>query len=136
MLTGASGRKMDTTSLARRGGLLAGAAFFVITPFSASSAPTTPDNAATAVGEIVVTAQKRAENIIDVPISMTAVTGRTLKDAGISSFHDLASIAPSFTSREWGDARTSIMTMRGVASQEANPGEQSSIGVFIDGVFL
>jgi iron complex outermembrane receptor protein len=136
MLTRASGRKMDTTSLARRGGLLAGAAFFAIAPFSASSAPTTPDNAATAVGEIVVTAQKRAENIIDVPISMTAVTGRTLKDAGISSFHDLASIAPSFTSREWGDARTSIMTMRGVASQEANPGEQSSIGVFIDGVFL
>jgi iron complex outermembrane receptor protein len=127
---------MTIKTLARHGGGLASAAFLAAAPITAWSAPPPPDSATTEVGEMVVTAQKRAENILDVPISMTAVGGQTLRDAGVSSFHDLANLAPSFTSHEWGDARTSLMTMRGVASQEANPGEQSSIGIFLDGVFL
>ena len=107
-------------------------------PSAASQTVQSPDQAegGTAVGEILVTAQKRTEDIKDVPISMTAASGATLKAAGITDINDIALIAPSFTSREWGDSRTSIITMRGVASQEANPGEQSSIGVFLDGVFM
>jgi iron complex outermembrane receptor protein len=128
---------MTFTTLARRQLFLASTALLACAPALAWGAPATQGAGAAAPdAEIVVTAQKRSENIQNVPISITAVTGRTLKEAGVTSFHDLATIAPSFTSHEWGDSRTSLMTMRGVASQEANPGEQSSIGVFLDGVFL
>lgn len=87
-------------------------------------------------GEIVITAQKREERIVDVPISLTAVSGADLSAAGITQFHDLSQVAPGFTSEQYGDARAGRMTVRGVTSQQDNPGKQSSVGVFLDGVFL
>ncbi len=86
--------------------------------------------------EIVVTAQKREENVIDVPISISVVSSRDLERSGITDFHDLSRIAPGFTSEVYGDARAGRMTIRGVASLQDNPGKQSSVGVFLDGVFL
>jgi iron complex outermembrane receptor protein len=86
--------------------------------------------------EIIITAQKREERLIDVPISLTALSADELTAAGVTQFHDLAQVTPGFTSEEYGDARAGRMTLRGVTSQQDNPGKQSSIGVFLDGVFL
>ncbi len=102
-----------------------------------SQTPLSEDSAAApGEGEIVITAQKREERLIDVPISLTAVSGDDLAAAGITQFHDLAQVAPGFTSEQYGDARAGRMTVRGVTSQQDNPGKQSSVGVFLDGVFL
>ena len=50
--------------------------------------------------EIIVTAQKRAESLQDVPISMTAITGERMKDAGITSFADLNGFVPNLAISE------------------------------------
>ncbi|HTO40220.1 MAG TPA: TonB-dependent receptor [Rhizomicrobium sp.] len=94
---------------------------------------TTPSNV---IEEVVVTAQKRSENIKDVPIAVTVVSGDRLMESQITSFHDLERVAPSFKSLPLGDARASTMNMRGVSSVQGNPGRQSSLGVFVDGVFM
>jgi outer membrane receptor protein involved in Fe transport len=85
---------------------------------------------------IVVTAQRRAEDIRDVPISITAVSAQALEDRDIRSFHDIQNIAPNFRSLQLGDSRTSVMRLRGVTSQQTNAGQKSSVANYIDGVFM
>jgi outer membrane receptor protein involved in Fe transport len=94
--------------------------------------------AATSVGvnsavleEITVTAQKRAENLQDVPISMTALNGERMEEAGISSFSDLSSLVPNFEIAE--NAVNTIITMRGI-SVGSNQSFEQSVGVYTDGV--
>jgi outer membrane receptor protein involved in Fe transport len=55
------------------------------------------DNDASDVGEIIVTAQKRAERLSDVGLSITAATGPQLRAAGINNVSDLPRITPGFT---------------------------------------
>jgi iron complex outermembrane receptor protein len=98
-----------------------------------AAAQTTPP---ATVQEVIVTAQKRAQNIKDVPISITAVSGATLARQGFVNFNDIAAVAPNMTSLQLGDSRTSTMTIRGVTSQQVNIGQQASLGVFVDGVFM
>src|SRR3546814_10417124 len=86
--------------------------------------------------EIIITAQKREERLVDVPISLTELTGEQLAAAGVTQFHDLSPVAPGFTSEEYGDARAGRIMLRGLASLPDNPGTQSSGGVFLVGVFL
>jgi iron complex outermembrane receptor protein len=88
------------------------------------------------IEEVVVTAQKREENLQDVPIAITAISGETAKKSGLTQFYDLGQYIPSFTADMYGDARAARVTLRGVASVQDNPGKQSSVGVFIDGVFM
>ena len=94
--------------------------------------------AATSVGvnsavleEITVTAQKRAENLQDVPISMTALNGERMAEAGVSSFSDLSSLVPNFEIAE--NAVNTIITMRGI-SVGSNQSFEQSVGVYTDGV--
>lgn len=86
--------------------------------------------------EVLVTAQKRTQNVKDVPIAITVIGGKRIEDNQITSFHDIERIAPSFKSLQLGDARASTMNMRGVGSVQGNPGRHSSLGVFIDGIFM
>ena len=52
--------------------------------------------------EIIVTAQKRAQNLTDVPISVSALSGEKLRDAGIENLSDLSEYAPNFKLVEGG----------------------------------
>jgi iron complex outermembrane receptor protein len=81
--------------------------------------------------EITVTAQKRAENLQDVPISMTALDGERMEEAGVSSFSDLSSLVPNFEVAE--NAVNTIITMRGI-SVGSNQSFEQSVGVYTDGV--
>ena len=119
-------------------GISAIAFCFAVLDANVTVAQLAGDDAKVAIDEnaIIVTAQKREENVIDVPISISVVSGKDLERSGINDFHDLSRIAPGFTSEEYGDARAGRMTIRGVASLQDNPGKQSSVGVFLDGVFL
>lgn len=118
-----------------RGLLFATTAFTI--PFSAAQAQTAPvADEEGGAHEIVVTAQKREQNVKDVPIAVTVIGGSRIEDSQITSFHDIERIAPSFKSLQLGDARASTMNIRGVSSVQGNPGRHSSLGVFIDGVFM
>jgi len=81
--------------------------------------------------EIIVTAQKRAQSLQDVPISMTAITGERMQDAGITSFADLSGFVPNLGISE--NAVNTIISMRGI-SVGANQSFEQSVGVYVDGV--
>ena len=81
--------------------------------------------------EIIVTAQKRAQSLQDVPISMTALSGDKMEDAGITSFSDLSGFVPNLAISE--NAVNTIITMRGI-SVGANQSFEQSVGVYVDGI--
>ena len=62
--------------------------------------------------EVIVTAQKRAESLQDVPISMTAISGDKISEANIQTMGDLSSYVPNLGISE--NAVNSIISMRGI----------------------
>jgi len=83
--------------------------------------------------EIVVTARKRTENLQEVPLSITAISGEELEKASVYALDDLAEITPGLTYQNIGAFNTP--TIRGLG-QTDQIGLQANVGVFIDGVFL
>ncbi|GAB3275429.1 TonB-dependent receptor [Parahaliea aestuarii] len=82
--------------------------------------------------EVVVTAQKRVEGLQDVPISISAVGGEKLNDAGITRMADLQTMVPNLTMSEAGIG--SNVYIRGVGSQ-VNQGFEQSVGTYVDGIY-
>ncbi|CAH0991620.1 Vitamin B12 transporter BtuB [Sinobacterium norvegicum] len=82
--------------------------------------------------EVIVTAQKRVENLQDVPVSVTAVSGDTLYDAGIQRMEGLQSYVPNLTMTETGIG-TNIY-IRGIGSG-INQGFEQSVGMYVDGIY-
>jgi outer membrane receptor protein involved in Fe transport len=90
----------------------------------------------TAPEEIIVTAQRRSQSIQDVPLAVSAFSEQTLERAGINDIKDLAILSPSIvvTSTQAETAGTTIR-IRGVGTTGDNVGLESSVAVFIDGVY-
>ena len=86
------------------------------------------------VDEIIVTAQKRAENIQDVPVSITAFSGDFLTENGVMSIEDVSRMTPNFSIYTSSLATRNLITVRGIGSAGGSAIE-SSVGVFIDGVY-
>lgn len=107
----------------------------VAVPAAAEAAEAADASNASAIEELVVTAQKRSENIQDVPISIVAISGETLRKAGINDFQNLTQLAPGLVTDANSDPRAARIGLRGVTTAQDN-GKQSSVGVFIDGVFM
>ena len=87
-----------------------------------------------ALDEVIVTAQKREENLQDVPISISAVSGEQIDNLGIQDFLDFSDQVPGLrlvTPR--GDAATSI-GIRGISSG-FNRGFEQSVALVVDGVY-
>ncbi len=98
------------------------------------SIPQTPARKAPiTLEEIVVTAQKRKQSLADVPISVTALGGEKLADAGIENLTDLSEYAPNFKLVDGGLIPN--VYMRGVGSG-SNQGFELSVGIFADGIHL
>lgn len=90
---------------------------------------------APAYGEVVVTARRRAERIEDVPVSMTAISGAQLARAGVNQVQQLQFEAPS-TNISIANPRQTNFAIRGLGNNPATDGLSSSVGVYIDGVYL
>ena len=83
--------------------------------------------------EVIVTAQKRAENLQDVPISVSALQGEKIQNAGIQNMGSLADYVPNLHIAD-APVNTNIY-MRGVGSGN-NRGFEQSVGMYIDGVYM
>ncbi len=83
--------------------------------------------------EIVVTAQKRAESLQDVPISITTIDGSKIEQASINSMNDLSAYVPNLMLTE--NAVATSIVMRGVGPG-ANQSFEQSVGLYVDGVHL
>jgi iron complex outermembrane receptor protein len=92
-------------------------------------------NAAPELEEIIVTAEKRSENIQDVPISVIAVSAQQLKDAGVKDIKDLQTLTPGLTVSSDSSEATTVARIRGIGTVGDNPGLESSVGIVIDGVY-
>ncbi|MDB5397446.1 MAG: TonB-dependent receptor, partial [Rhodospirillales bacterium] len=83
--------------------------------------------------EIVVTAQKRPENIKDAPLSVTAFTGSALTAAGITAVRDLGEIDSTLQFSAIGGIAT--VFMRGLGNPVATVGNEASVPMYIDDVY-
>lgn len=108
------------------------AATLSATPTLAQTAPAGQE--ATVVDEIIVTATRRAQRLIEAPVAVTAVSGEQLENSGVSDIRELTSLAPSVQFQTPGGGADSSIRIRGVGTTSTNPGLESSVGVIIDGV--
>lgn len=85
------------------------------------------------VEEVIVTAQRRAERLQDVPIAITVQSGEQLEKAGVTNLRDLTAVAPGV--RIAGAGANTQPSIRGVQSQQTDPGNDPNVAVYIDGVY-
>jgi iron complex outermembrane receptor protein len=100
------------------------------TPATAPAA--TQDNNA---GDIIVTATRRSERLSNVPIAVSAVGQESLQNSGGSDIRALNQLAPSLLISSTGSESNASARIRGVGTVGDNPGLESSVAVFIDGVY-
>ncbi|MDB5676749.1 MAG: TonB-dependent receptor [Sphingomonas bacterium] len=107
--------------------------------FAQSAAPAAPSQAAPdsgAPGDIIVTAQKRSENVQSVPLAVSVLSPTQLQAAGIRQFDDLGRIAPSITVRPAEHPVNANVSLRGVGTFAFGIGVESSVAVLVDEVPL
>jgi outer membrane receptor protein involved in Fe transport len=87
-------------------------------------------------GEIIITATRRAQALSDVPIAVSAVTADALSNSGASDIRQLNQLSPSLlVSSTSSEAGAGVARIRGIGTVGDNPGLESSVAVFIDGVY-
>jgi iron complex outermembrane receptor protein len=105
----------------------------------APPAAAAPDQAAAESGtaDIVVTARRRSERLLDTPVAITAFTGDALEKQGAIDITDLAESTPNVTlEASRGTNSTLTAFIRGVGQQDPVPGFEAGVGVYIDDVYL
>jgi iron complex outermembrane recepter protein len=121
----------------RRDGLsLALLAAIAATALPAFAQQTPPDGAAAAdIDRIVVTAQKREQQIEDVPIAINAYSGDFLQAQGIQDYGDLGTLVPGLEVQTQSVSNPSI-SIRGITADLDDPTQEPRISVFQDGVSI
>ena len=94
-----------------------------------------PGAAQAQLPEILVTAQKRAEGVQSVPISISAYSGDFLQESGIDSLQDLSFYAPNLYLSKSSQVANQRIAIRGVGSV-GNNAIEPSVAVFVDGVYI
>jgi iron complex outermembrane recepter protein len=90
------------------------------------------------IADIVVTARKTNENLQSVPVAVTALNAETLASKQVLEVTDLARTAPSLTISTGGTGPASIvyLAIRGQAQNSPNSLSDSSVGIYMDGVYV
>ncbi|MCM0000683.1 MAG: TonB-dependent receptor [Erythrobacter sp.] len=88
-----------------------------------------PDNV------IIVTAQGRQQALADVPVAISAINSDTLINSGANDIRQLNQVAPSLLVSSTGSEANGSARIRGIGTVGDNPGLESSVPVFIDGVY-
>lgn len=102
------------------------------TPALAQTAPQGDDADS---GIIIVTAQGRSQALADVPVAISAVSAETLQNSGANDIRQLNQVAPSLLVSSTGSEANGSARIRGIGTVGDNPGLESSVPVFIDGVY-
>ena len=106
-------------------------------PIQALAAPAAGDQASTGLQEIIVTAQKREQNVQDVPIAVSALNAATLEVNRVSNVTDLSGLAPGVTVvTSAGGSQIPAFSVRGVTSYGVVPGSDKEVSIYLDGVYI
>lgn len=87
-----------------------------------------------ALGEIIVTAQRREQRVNEIGITMSVMTGEMVKGLGVKTAVDLAQYTPGLNVNEITAGGVPQYTIRGVGSQDFYAGVSSTVGLYFDGV--
>jgi iron complex outermembrane receptor protein len=106
------------------------------TTTKADTAAATTDTAP-ANGEIVVTAQFRAQNIQDTPLAITAVNAETMEAKSQTNLAQVADSAPNVTLKPQGASfgPSIAVSIRGIGQGDFNPAYEPGVGIYIDDVY-
>jgi iron complex outermembrane receptor protein len=113
-----------------RAGLLSGVAMIALQagPASAADAGGGPS-----VAEVVVTAQRRAERLEDVPMSVSALTAESVQASGVVNIHDIGQIVPGAQINNTGYYTQPVI--RGVTTLTAGNGYENNVAIYLDGFY-
>ena len=99
----------------------------------AAPAAVAPDNSPN--NDIVITATRRSESLSNVPIAVSAVSAQALQNSGANDIRALNQLAPSLLLSSTGNEANASARIRGIGTVGDNPGLESSVALFIDGVY-
>lgn len=114
--------------------LMAGTAIAMAAPAIAQDTAPVMQGAESGEAAIIVTAQKREQNVQDVPVAITVVSADQLASVGGSQLQDLTKVSPSLTITQGGDLNNNVIVMRGVGTSAFSVGIEQSVLVMVDGV--
>ena len=107
--------------------------FFLIASSNQVSFSQEIDSSVGQIEEILVTAQRRSENIDDVPIAITVADREALRNAGVSDIRDLGSIVAGLTFA--GQGGIAVPSIRGMQSRQGQAGNEQPTAIYLDGVY-
>lgn len=94
-------------------------------------------DAPTQVQEVVVTAQRRSQNLQDVPVSVQALSSTDLRAAGVKGTQDLGQITPNVTIiSPIGQGNQPLITIRGIGLNDFDTNNAGPNGVYVDDVYI
>jgi iron complex outermembrane receptor protein len=137
------------TKFATRALLMAGVALAAVPAYAQDAQPAQPADVApapsadeqaaanTESGEIVVTARRRNEALLDVPIAVTAYSGEQLEREGAIDITDVGDTTPNVTLEvSRGTNSTLTAFIRGIGQQDPVAGFEQGVGIYLDDVYL
>jgi iron complex outermembrane receptor protein len=134
---------MGFIAISRRRALVAGASLIALAaPAYAQDATPAPsargaEAADLSAQEVVVTARRREETLLTVPVAVTAYTGDKLAKSGAIDVTDIQTTTPNTTLKAArGTNSTLAAFIRGVGQQDPVPGFEAGIGIYLDDVYL
>ncbi|CAN5392756.1 TonB-dependent receptor [soil metagenome] len=103
---------------------------------TATPTPTAPqavEEDGSRIADIVVTAQKRSENLQDVPISITAITGDAITASGVNTVEGISAAVPGITLTR--QSAATLIYIRGIGTTGGQSGQEGAVATFVDGVY-
>ncbi|MDZ4364068.1 Plug domain-containing protein, partial [Brevundimonas sp.] len=119
----------------RIGARIVGASVLALSWAAASAVAAQSQDEATSVDEIIVTAQLREQDPIEVPFALTAYSGETLRDLGVQEFEQLSAFVPGFLVQNQSPNNPGFV-MRGITSDSTDSSAEARVSVFQDGVSI
>ncbi len=110
------------------------AALGLLLPFTSATTQAEATKQAQIIEEVVVTAQKREQSLLDAAIDVTAFSGDQLDDFGINDIFGVAKAVPGITIQNTGDQ--SQIFMRGVGTRINGAGLDSGVAIYVDDRFV
>src|SRR5690242_6588852 len=110
-------------------------ACFATCAVAGTSEEVTENGPAEVLETVVVTAQKREQDLQDVPVTVTAISAQLLQDTGVRDIKDLSLLAPGLLVTSSSNEVSTTARIRGIGTVGDNIGLESSVGVVIDGVY-
>ena len=115
--------------------LAAGVGLAALSGGMASAQSQTPavQDESSALEDVIVTARKRSERLIDVPVAVTAITAETLESRQFTSVRDIAAVTPGLNINS-DSAGRAFISIRGIGTTLLDT-VQPGVGIFVDGVY-